>query len=288
MSMLQCWALVLASLFPALAGAADIGVASLVEGNPRVLRGATWYKLVPWARLEDGDILSVGERGHVLAEFAGGTALSVVGAGSLYLEPRAAKGADAGGPLAVTVPEGWLKLAARTPGFRVRLASAEVTSTEGILVVHAQGPALELFVESGSARLAALLPNGNAGPPQDAKHGEHWSTAEAGRFVAVARAPKAFVDTIPRRFLDPLPSLAAKDKPAPALVADGDVTYAEAEPWLGGRDGAAFEKRFAVRLRDPAFRRAVEPRIARYRSWDRMLHPEKYLPKPAAPQQGAQ
>jgi hypothetical protein len=283
MSMLQSWALVLASLLPALACAADIGVASLVEGNPRVLRGATWYKLVPWAHLEHGDIVSVGERGHVLAEFAGGTGLSVVGAGSFYLEPKAARGADAGGPLVITVPEGWLKLAASAPGVRMRLAAAEVTLPIGILVVHAQGPALELFVESGSARLAALLPNGNAGSPQDVKQGEHWSNAEAGRFVAVARAPKAFVDAIPRRFLDPLPSLAAKDKPAPALVADGDVTYAEAEPWLGGRDGAAFEQRFAVRLRDPAFRRAVEPRIARYRSWDRMLHPEKYLPKPAAP-----
>jgi hypothetical protein len=281
MPMLQCWALVLASLLPALACAAEIGVASLVEGNPRVLRGATWYKLVPWARLEDGDIVSVGERGHVLAEFAGGTGLSVVGAGALYLDPKAAKGADASGPLVITVPDGWLKLAAKAPGVRLRLASAEVTSAEGILVVHAQGPALELFVESGSARLAVLLPNGNAGPAQDAKQGEHWSNAEAGRFVAVARAPKAFVDTIPRRFLDPLPSLATKDKVAPTLVADGEVTFAEAEPWLGGRDGAAFEKRFAVRLRDPAFRRAVEPRIARYRSWDRMLHPEKYLPKPA-------
>jgi len=284
MSMLQFWALVLASLLPALACAADIGVASLVEGNPRVLRGATWYKLVPWARLEDGDIVSMDERGHVLAEFAGGARLSVVGAGSLYFEPRAAKGADAGGPLAITVPEGWLKLAARAPGVRVRLASAEVTSSEGILVVHVQGPALELFVESGSARLATLLPNGNARPAQDARQGEHWSNAEAGRFVAVARAPKAFVDAIPRRFLDPLPSLAAKDKVAPTLVADGEVTYAEAEPWLGGRDGAAFEKRFAVRLRDPAFRRAVEPRIARYRSWDRMLHPEKYTPRPIAVQ----
>jgi len=41
-----------------------------------------------------------------------------------------------------------------------------------------------------------------------------------------------------------------------------------------------FERRFASRLRDPAFRKAVEPNIARYPSWDRMLHPEKYAPKP--------
>ena len=58
--------------------------------------------------------------------------------------------------------------------------------------------------------------------------------------------------------------LAARIKSKPALVADHDITYAEAEPWLAGKDRAAFEKRFASRLRDPVFRKAVEPHVARY------------------------
>jgi len=280
--MLQSWALLLLALLPSIACGTDIAVASLVEGSPRVLRGVTWYKLAPWARLEDGDILSVGESGQVLAEFAGGTELSFVGAGALHFDPKAAKGAT--GPLVITLPGGWLKLVAKAPGVRVRLASADVTSTEGILVMHAKGPTLELFVESGTAQLAALQRNGNAGAALEAKQGEYWSNVDAGRFVTFARASKAFVEAIPRRFLDPLPSPAAKYPPKPLLVADGDVTYAEAEPWLGSRDRAAFEKRFAVRLRDPAFRHAVEPQLARYPSWDRTLHPEKYLPKPPAVQ----
>ncbi len=282
MSMFQSWALLLAALLPSLACAADIAVVTRVEGGARVLRGATWYKLVPGARLDVGDIVSVGERAEVLAEFAGGAGLSFVGTGALYFDPSPPKGTTAGSPIVITLPSGWLKLVAKTPGMRVRLAAAEVSAAEGILVMHAQGPALELFVESGAAQLAAQLPIGSAGAAREAKQGEYWSNIGAGRFVMVAGAPPAFVETIPRRFLDPLPSLGAKYKLAPALVADGDVTYAEAEPWLGSRDGAAFEKRFAVRLRDPAFRRAVEPQVARYRSWDRMLHPEKYLPKPVA------
>ena len=68
-------------------------------------------------------------------------------------------------------------------------------------------------------------------------------------------------------------------KVRPTLVADHEITYAEAEPWLAGRDRAVFEKRFASRLRDPAFRSAVLPNVARYPSWDRQLHPEKYAPK---------
>jgi hypothetical protein len=282
--MLQSWVILLATLLPSLAGAADIAVATLIDGSPRVLRGATWYKLVPGARLEDGDIVSVGEGGQILAEFAGGTGLGLVGPAALHFDPKAAKGATASGPLVITLQGGWLKLVAKAPGVRVRLASAEATSMEGILVIHAQGPTLELFLEAGAAQLAALLPNGNAGPAREAKQGEYGSNLEAGRLVVVPRVPKAFVEAIPRRFLDPLPSLAAKNKPSPTLVADGNVVYAEAEPWLGSRDRAAFEKRFAVRLRDPAFRHAVEAQITRYPSWDRMLHPEKYSPKPAAAQ----
>jgi hypothetical protein len=70
-------------------------------------------------------------------------------------------------------------------------------------------------------------------------------------------------------------------KARPAPVADHEVTYAEAEIWLAGKDRAAFERRFASRLKDPAFRKAVEPVVGRYPSWDRQLHPEKYAPKPA-------
>ena len=79
--------------------------------------------------------------------------------------------------------------------------------------------------------------------------------------------------------VDPLPSLASRIKSKPALVADHDITFAEAEPWLAGKDRAVFEKRFVARLRDPVFRKAVAPTVARYPMWDRILNPEKYAPK---------
>jgi len=63
------------------------------------------------------------------------------------------------------------------------------------------------------------------------------------------------------------------------LRPEREVTYAEAEPWLAGRDRPVFERRFASRLRDPAFRNAMLPNIARYPAWDRLLNPEKYAPK---------
>ena len=135
---------------------------------------------------------------------------------------------------------------------------------------HGAGHHLRTAV--GQTLRQPALPRGRRAPPaaQPGVQGLH---------TASQRAPKAFVDTLPRHFVDPLPTLAARIKSKPALVVDHEITYAEAEPWLAGRDRATFEKRFASRLRDPAFRAAVRPSLARYPTWDRMLNPEKYAPK---------
>ena len=82
--------------------------------------------------------------------------------------------------------------------------------------------------------------------------------------------------------------LAGRLKSPPALVVDHEITYAEAEPWLAGRDRAVFERRFTSRLRDPAFRSAVMPNAARYPTWDRILNPQKYEPKKTTRQGRAQ
>jgi hypothetical protein len=256
--------------------AGELGIATLVEGAPLVLRGVTWFKLVPGARIEAGDIIDAGERAQVQIEFAAGSAANLVGAGSLYLPPPT-------GPLTLSLPRGWLKVAARPPDVRVRTTIAEITTTDATLVVRTAGPPLELFVESGTARLTEFLPNGAVATARDVKRGEFWSKAADEPFALQPRAPKPFVDAMPRHFVDPLPRLAARFKAAPVLAADHDVTYAEAEPWLVGRDRAVFEKRFTSRLRDPAFRKAVEPHIARYPTWDRKLHPEKYAARPRKP-----
>ena len=263
------------------AHAAEIGVVTLVEGAPLVLRGATWYKLAPGVRLEDSDIIEAGERAQVQFETPGGTAVNTVGVASLYL---IAMRTDADpGPLTLVMPRGWLKVAVKTRELRVRMTTAEIATTDGTLVIHTLGPILEFFVESGGARFTEFLPNGAMAAARDVTRGEFWNKPADGALALLAQPPRTFIDAMPHHFVDPLPSLAARFSAKPALVADHDVSYAEAEPWLAGRDRAVFEKRFTVRLRDPAFRKAVEPYVARYPSWDRRLHPEKYRPKAATP-----
>jgi len=256
---------------------AETGVVTLVEGPSRLLRGATWYKLAAGTRVEEADIIEAPDRSQAQIELAAGPLANVVGAARLYLVPHPVKTA----PQPLNMPAGWLKLVAKAPGVRVRTPAFDVVVVDGIIVVHADGPAAEFFVESGNAKLVEMTSSGADGPARDIKSGEYIAKSATGPLTANQRAPKAFVDALPRHFVDPLPALAARIKAKPALVADHEITYAEAEPWLASRDRAAFEKRFASRLRDPAFRAAVVPNLARYPTWDRMLNPEKYAPKAA-------
>jgi hypothetical protein len=271
----RAWLPLSLALFSLAANAAtEIGTVTLVEGNARLLRGTTWFKLIAGTRVEDGDIIEAADRAQAQVEFAG-TLASLAGPATVYLVPATAKLA----PVVFALNLGWLKVAATPPGLRVRTAPFDVVVAEGVVVVHAQRPAVDFFVESGSGKLVESTPNGAGGPMRELKRGDYWTTAPAGTLATAPRAPKVFVDAMPRHFTDPLPTLAGKIKSKPTLVVDHEITYAEAEPWLAGRDRAVFERRFAGRLRDPVFRQAVEPNIARYPSWDRQLHPEKYAPK---------
>ncbi len=258
--------------------ATDVGVVTLVEGSTRLLRGTTWFKLVAGARVEEGDIIEAADRAQAQVESAG-TAINLAGPGAIYFVPAAAKAS----PLLLTLAGGWLKVAAVSPGLRLRTTPADVIVTAAVVVVRDAGSTVDWFIEAGSGQLVEAKTSGVDGPVHAMKRGESWTRAPAGTFSMAPRPSKAFVGGMPRHFADGLPTLAAKFKSKPELVADREITYAEAEIWLAGRDRAVFERRFASRLRDPAFRHAAEPNLARHPRWDRMLHPEKYVPKPVLP-----
>ena len=208
----------------------------------------------PGTRVEEADILDVAERAQAQLEFAAGRIVNLVGPGSIYVAPAKAGAAR---------PHGARAAGSRSrpslPGVRVRTAPFDVVVADGIVVMRAQGPVVDFFVEAGSAKLVEVSATGADGPGarREARRilGE---AARPARSRRVPRAPRSFVDAMPRHFVDPLPALAARLKSQPALVVDHEITYAEAEPWLAGRDRAVFERRFTSRLRDPAFRSAVD------------------------------
>ena len=264
--------------------AADAGIFSIVEGQARVLRGTTWYRLFPGARVQAGDILVGNAAGQIQVEFTAGGRFNLGTPGTLFVAVAPIAGDKSAGSMEVALPDGWLKVAAAPPssGFKVQFDSASLVATEGIVVAHAQPGGLEFFVESGTARLSESEQGAARAATAD-------TYLKAGEFAALSselpprverRAPAKFVTGIPRQLVDPLPKLAPKYKAARGqLVAEQEVTFAEAEPWLTGPYRKLFLKRFQPRLKDRAFRAGVEAHIARYPEWDRLLHPEKYLPK---------
>jgi hypothetical protein len=264
--------------------AADVGTFSIVEGPARVLRDTTWYKLAPGARFREGDIVAAAGPGQVQVELVAGGTFNLGAPGSLFAAAVPVAADKLTGPIELWLPEGWLKLAASAPaaGIRVQLESVTVNVAEAVVVIHAKPGATELFVESGTARLADAG-TGKSKPVAaitDLKTGDYVAQSAERPLRYETRPPAAFVTSVPRYMIDALPAFAAKYKSSKVqLVADQEITYAEAEPWLAGPYRKTFLKRFQPRLKDREFRAAVEAQIARYPEWDRILHPEKYVRK---------
>jgi hypothetical protein len=267
--------------FARAADAPDAGVVSLVEGSARVLRDTTWYKLAPGARFREGDIVVAKAASQVQVELPSAGSFNLTGPGTLFAAAVPVVGDKISGVTVLALPEGWLKLVANAPGagFRAQLDVASVDASDAIIVVHAQPEAVELFVESGAARVSDATA-GKSAAANEMKAGEYAAQSADRPLRFERRAPGAFVATIPRHLIDPLPALAGRYKSAKVqLAAEQEITYAEAEPWLAGPYRKVFLKRFAPRLKDREFRAGVEAHITRYPEWDRMLHPEKYAPK---------
>jgi hypothetical protein len=268
------------------AAAADVSLVTIADGNARVLRGSVWYKLVAGAPFQEGDVIDAGERTTVQVELATGGTLNLVGPGALYaatVSPPGGKDASEFG-----LDRGWLKFVSTAPGARLRTSVVVATVNDAIVVAHQEAKLFELFVETGSAKLAEAGRTGRDGPAHEAKAGEYWTRDGDKPFSSERRAPVKFVASMPRPLIDKLASLAPKFKGKKvSLTVDREITLAEADPWLAGPYRRAFARRLGGRLADPTFRKAVEANIAAYPDFDRVLHPEKYPAGATTPAQAA-
>jgi hypothetical protein len=238
---------------------AEAGMVTLVDGKPKILRGTAWFALSEGVRVRDGDTIDVPDKGQVQVELTDGGAVSVSGPGALYAASFTARDAKQTALAELFLTRGWLKLDTKPPGARVRIRTpvGTVAALDATAVVHVTGDALELFVENGAVKLSDA---GKAdGSGNEIKAGGYASRGAGKAIETSSRAPSAFVATMPRDFMDPLPRRASKFASARADPApDRDATFAEAQPWLSGPYRAAFMKRFEPKLADPAFRTAAE------------------------------
>src|SRR4029453_16144674 len=108
----QAWLPLSLTVFSVGAQAAELGAVTLLEGSAKLLRGATWYKVVTGTRIEESDILDVAERSQAQVEFVAGGIVNLVGPGTAYFPPAPPKAAK-GSPVALVVPAGWVKAVAK-------------------------------------------------------------------------------------------------------------------------------------------------------------------------------
>jgi hypothetical protein len=280
--LMQLLAAVLLAVAVAPASAADAGIYTIVDGDARVLRGTKWFRLADGARMQDGDVIDVGERAQLQLEWTDGATLNLHGPGLAHAGALVAGDRKASPVAEMHVLRGWLKASAKpSRPLRLRLPAMTAQIGDAVIVVHGDAGLGELFVESGTAKVS-IAARGKDGPPRDVKVDEYVVRTGDRALVAANRPPAAFLAAMPREFRDALPSLAHQfQQPPPALAEGRDITLAEAEPWLSGPGRRIFVKRFTPRLADAEFRAGVAARPAAYPEWDRMLNPEKYRPRQA-------
>src|SRR5437762_8703210 len=199
------WLLVLA--LPAFT--AEVGVVTIAEGSARVLRGTVWYMLAAGAPFQEGDLIDAGERTQVQVELASGGTLNVVGPAALFAVSIPICNDKQEAPMEFALDKGWLKLVSPAgAGMRIRTPSAMVAVADATIVTRQEGKLFELFVESGSARVAETTRAGRDGAVHDAKSGDYWSREADKPLVTEKRAPAKFAAAMPRPLIDRLANLA--------------------------------------------------------------------------------
>lgn len=272
-------------LASALCYGAEVGVVTILDGNARILRGATWYKLVEGARVQDGDLIDAPDRAQVQVELATGPIVNFVGPTSLLAVASGTREGARAAPAEMYLPSGWVKLSAKPPGaaLRVRTAAGALSAADAVAVVHASSDALEAFVEAGNAKMLEPGKSGADGAAHDVKSGDFALRAADRPFATAGAPPQSFVAAMPRPFRDALPARAAQYQVVRAqLAADRPISYVEAEPWLTGPYRRMFLKRLQPRLSDPDFRAPVMAKLQAYPEWQAVLAPPPPEPPPKA------
>jgi len=269
-----------AGLLAVLANAAPFGTVTLLEGSGEFLRAASRYSLEEGVKLEPGDVVELADKSLAQIEFVNGSILALATKSRLLSFPPAAKKPAnefflLQGTLKVLVPK------SDTDGVRFTTPHMSVSIADATALISTAADQSAVFMERGEARAKE---EGGAGTDLTlVKNGEYYSRAVNQKATVTARPPQAFIAGLPRAFLDALPSLASKFKDVDAAPKKTtDFTYADVEAWLKSTPAVrkVLVPRWRSKARDPAFRSALAANIKDHPEWDRILYPEKYLPKP--------
>lgn len=270
------------------ANARDRATATLtiLAGPATVIHAASKLAAAEGAELEAEDIIeTTAQTTLVRLELDGGVVLDIGPSSRVMLRPP---GATMGDGVIAYLLEGWAKLSVSKSADAAKglLATAPLDLTsverEAVLRIKPNGEA-GLFASSGAAQ--AVVRN-KAGKPAAMPVGKGAFLARAadGSVETTARPSPAFIQTVPRAFMDTLPSRIAlfKDKDV-RLAPTGKLAYADTEAWLNAepRVRTLFLKRWRPLLQDEGFKHALAAQLSLHPEWHNILYPPPPRPKPA-------
>lgn len=284
LSMLRAVPLLMLGLGAARA-APDATLATILDGPAVLIRDSARFALAEGVRLAADDIVETDPKARLLRiEFGDGLILDLGPATRLLLAPRFT--GDKGRPAArFHLLQGWAKLTAakETPagpsGFSTPLF--DVASVARSAVFSVQPNEGLVFAETGAVVLVERSAGKAAAGPTVVKATQFLSHGAGAKAVPAARPTPAFLQAVPRPFVDTLPSRAAlmkaRDTQPKRL---GEIAYADVQAWLAA-DGLrpGFVARWKALAKNPEFRKALIANQRAHPEWDRTLFPEKYLPK---------
>ncbi len=268
------------------AAAPRIALLTVLDGDAQVLRDDGKYAAAEGLALQAGDILATGPQTRLLrVEYPDGHAVAFGPDTQALLEPHLS--GDAANA-SVYLLSGWAKMnAAKAQAAALAGPALDVASSGGAAVVSwptaaASGPAM-IFAESGALQLQA---RGGMGAPATLAAGQMLTLAAGGTKPELSQRPTpAFVQAMPRAFMDSLPSRAAafqgKDV-APKRL--GALAYADVQPWIDAEPALrkAFVKRWRALAHDTDFRRGLVAGLKAHPEWEPVLYPPAQVPKAAA------
>ena len=282
-----CWLIGLG--FAATCGAqSPIALATVVEGDATLLRQTTRLALKPGMRLMALDMLETGPKTNIVRiEFTGGAIADLGPQTQVMLAPKLASG-EKRRQAALYALAGWVKLSgapSKDPAASPLLSeSLDLSGLNGNAVVSIQTRSSHVFAEAGTVTVTERRQSQTA-PPMVLKSGTLYSRTGNEKANVSAHPASTFMQSVPKPFLDPIPARTDmfKGRAEPPAKVLGELTYADATPWLGAElPLRTFLVTHWKAQLNPDLRAGLVSHIRSHPEWDRVLFPEKYLPANAA------
>lgn len=264
-----------------------VGIVTIVEGEIFATRDSTRFALAEGVRIVADDIVEAAPQAKLARiEFSDGLILDMGPNTRVLLTPKFPGERGSSRAAKLYVLQGWAKITVPKSMAAASFASRsfDLTGIARDAVLNVEPTASAVFAESGELTLGERS-KGKAGAAVKLKSGEFLTRTGEAKGVLAQRPAADFIQRVPRAFLDTLPARAAlfatREVPAKRLAL---ITYADVQAWVDAEAGLRplFVTRWKALAQNPEFRNGLVAGLRAHPEWDRLLFPEKYLPKPAA------